>query len=211
MSGEALDVRRARRLALARAGLLGRRWSGLPERARGRGSTAREAVHQIVDRFGYLQLDTVSVAGARSHALVLLSRLRGLDADLPEKLLQPGCPYFEYWGHEASWMPLELYPAFGFRRRAYRHHRWFGRSLDEQPALAYEILRRTRDEGPFRSADLEGSGSGSWWGWKDSKRVAAALWSCGELAIRARDRFQRTFDLTERVMPVPQRGDLPLE
>jgi uncharacterized protein YcaQ len=165
----------------------------------------------VVERFGYLQLDTVSIAGARSHALVLLSRLQGLSPALAEELLEPGCPYFEYWGHEASWMPLELYPAFAFRRRAYRHHRWHGRALDESPRLADELLARTREEGPFRSADLEGSGRGSWWGFKKSKRVATSLWSCGELAIRQRRNFQRTFDLTERVIPAAQRRDMPLE
>ena len=33
------------------------------------------------------------------------------------------------------------------------------------------------------------------------KRVAAALWSSGELAIRERRGFQRTYDLAERVIP----------
>ena len=49
-------------------------------------------------RFGYLQLDTVSIAGARSHAIVLLSRLEGFDHELAEALLRPREPLFEYWG-----------------------------------------------------------------------------------------------------------------
>ena len=32
------------------------------------GKRARAAAHAVIERFGYLQLDTVSVAGARSHA-----------------------------------------------------------------------------------------------------------------------------------------------
>ncbi|MEM7586542.1 MAG: winged helix-turn-helix domain-containing protein, partial [Acidobacteriota bacterium] len=101
---ETVSLREARRLAQARAGRLERRWSGLPRRASGRGKRARRAAHAIIRRFGYLQLDTVSIAGARSHGLVLLSRLDGLDAKLPEELLQPDEPLFEYWGHEASWL-----------------------------------------------------------------------------------------------------------
>ncbi|MEJ2582270.1 MAG: hypothetical protein P8127_11670, partial [Acidobacteriota bacterium] len=59
-----IDVRRARRLALCRAGLLKPEWTGMPRRASGRGKRAREAARRIIARFGYLQLDTVSVAGA---------------------------------------------------------------------------------------------------------------------------------------------------
>ena len=96
---ESLEPADARRLALARAGLLPSRWSGLPDRVAGRGKRARAAAHAVIDRFGYLQLDTVSIAGARTHALVLLSRLEGMDPDLGEELLVPGAPLYEYWGH----------------------------------------------------------------------------------------------------------------
>jgi len=112
MATPSLDVRAVRRLALARAVLLPSKWTGLPASARGAGGTARAAAHEVIGRFGYLQLDTVSVAGARSHALILASRLRGLDASLGERLLVPGAPLFEYWGHEACWMPLALHPLF---------------------------------------------------------------------------------------------------
>ena len=50
-----------------------------PKRATGRTLRARKAAHRIIRRFGYLQLDTVSIAGARSHAVVLLSRLDGFE------------------------------------------------------------------------------------------------------------------------------------
>jgi len=76
---ETLSTRTARRLALCRAGLLKPEWTGMPRRAAGRGKRAREAAHRIIRRFGYLQLDTVSIAGARSHAIVLHSRLDGFD------------------------------------------------------------------------------------------------------------------------------------
>ncbi|MHC4827379.1 MAG: DNA glycosylase AlkZ-like family protein, partial [Planctomycetota bacterium] len=101
---ETLTVREARRLALARAGLLKPEWTGFPRRAAGRGKRARDAAAAVIGRFGYLQLDTVSIAGARSHAIVLLSRLDGFDPALGEELLCPGAPLFEYWGHEASWI-----------------------------------------------------------------------------------------------------------
>ncbi len=198
---ETLTLRDVRRLALARAGLLKPEWTGLPHRARGRGKRAGDAANAVIQRFGYLQLDTVSIAGARSHTIVLLSRLDGFDPALGEELLQPGEPLFEYWGHEASWIPLDLYPAFEFRRREFRHHPWWGDVVGQHPEATRTLRRRIREEGPLRSADMEGRGSRGWWDLKAAKRVATALWSSGELAIRERRNFQRTYDLTERVIP----------
>lgn len=198
---ETLDVRAVRRLALARAGLLSCDANDLPSRARGAGRTARDAAHAVIGRFGYLQLDTISVAGARSHALVLASRLDGMDASLGEKLLVPGAPLFEYWGHAVCWMPLALYPLFEFRRQRFRRHPWWGEVLAHHRATADALMARARDDGPFRSSDLEGEGGKGWWRTKHTKRVAEALWSAGELAIRERRGFQRTYDLTERVIP----------
>lgn len=198
---ETLSIREARRLALARAGLLTPEPTGLPRSARGRGPTAFAAALEVVQRFGYLQLDTVSVAGARSHTIVLLSRLAGLDPAVGEELLRPGSALFEYWGHEACWIPLALYPAFEFRRREFRAHPWWGDLVREHPKVAEDLLRRIRDDGPLRSADMEGRASKGWWDLSAMKRVAAALWSSGELAIRERRNFQRTYDLSERVIP----------
>jgi len=198
---ETLSQTQARRLALARAGLLKPEWTGLPRRAAGVSQRARRAAQRIIRRFGYLQLDTVAVAGARSHAIVLLSRLEGFDPELAEALLQPGEPLFEYWGHEASWLPIDLYPVLAFRRREFQTHPWWGDLIGAHPDLAAGLLQRIRDEGPLRSLDMEGRGSRGWWDLKRVKRMATALWSSGALAIRERSRFQRVYDLTERVIP----------
>jgi uncharacterized protein YcaQ len=67
--------------------------------------------------------------------------------------------------------------------------------------VAASLRRRIRDEGPLRSLDMEGGGSRGWWDLKVAKKVASALWSSGELAIRERRNFQSTYDLSERVIP----------
>ena len=198
---ETISIAQARRLALACAGLLAPRRLGLHERAGARPARARERCHRIIEHFGYLQLDTVAVSGARTHSIVLASRLEGLDASLGETLLTPGAPLFEYWGHEACWLPLSLYPCLAWRRREYRVHPWWGDVLKEHPEVARSVLRRIEREGPLRSLDLEGKSGAGWWNLKLTRRVAEALWSAGILAVRERRAFQRSFDLAERVIP----------
>lgn len=203
MTSACLDLAGARRLALAAAGLLKTEWTGLPSRA---GRNPRRAALEVVRHFGYLQLDSVSVAGARTHGLVLLSRLDGFPPALGEDLLKRGEPVFEYWGHEACWLPIELYPAFAFRREELQHHPWWGDLIGKHPEIAEGVIQRIRDEGPIRSSDLEGERSGGWWGHKISKKVTEALWSAGVLAVAERRGFQRTYDLTERVIPEEYRS-----
>ena len=198
---ESISIAQARRLALAGAGLLAPRRLGLHERAGARPARARERCHRIIEHFGYLQLDTVAVSGARTHSIVLASRLEGLDASLGETLLTPGAPLFEYWGHEACWLPLSLYPCLAWRRREYRVHPWWGDVLKAHPEVARSVLRRIEREGPLRSLDLEGKSGAGWWNLKLTRRVAEALWSAGILAVRERRAFQRSFDLAERVIP----------
>lgn len=174
-------------------------WTGFPTRA---GNQPRRSCYRVIRRFGFLQLDTIPVAGARSHALVLLSRLPGLDPELPENLLRPRAPIFEYWGHEASWIPMELYPDFEFRRKEYRRESpWWGPVLQENRRLATAIRRRIRNEGPLRAADLEERTDRNDWGASLSKRVLRCLWWAGEIAVRERKGFQPHYDLTERVIP----------
>ena len=198
---ESISIAQARRLALAGAGLLAPARFNLPERAGARPALARERCLRIVEHFGYLQLDTVAVSGARTHCIVLASRLRDLDTSLGETLLAPGTPLFEYWGHEASWLPLSLYPCFAWRRREYRVHPWWGNVLSEHPEVARSVLRRIERDGALRSLDLEGKSGAGWWNRKLTRRVAEALWLAGRLAIRERRGFQRSFDLVERVIP----------
>ena len=200
-TAESISIAQARRLALAAAGLLAPRRLDLPERAGARRGEARKRCHRIIEHFGYLQLDTVAVSGARTHCIVLASRLSGLDAALGETLLAPGAPLFEYWGHEACWLPLSLYPCFEWRRRQYQAHPWWGDVLREHPGVTRSVLRRIECEGALRSLDLEGESGTGWWDLKLTRRVAESLWLAGRLAIRERRSFQRSFDLVERVIP----------
>ena len=204
-----LSMREAKRLALVCAGLLKPQLLGLPDRAAGSGRRVRARCHRIIERFGYLQLDSVAISGARTHGIVLASRLKNFDTQIAECLLMPGEPLFEYWGHEACWLPMSLYPCLRFRREAYAEdHPWWGPVIAENQDLANAVTQRITDEGPVRSLDLEGTKEFAGWGAKRATRVLEALWSAGILAVRFRQRFQRSFDLTERVIPQDVRTDI---
>jgi len=203
---ETIDVRGARRLALARAGLLKPAMTGLPSRAAGRGAEARDAALEVVSRFGYLQLDSIGVTGARTPAIVLHSRLEGLDARVTDDMLGPGGPIYEYWGHAASWVPLDLYPCLAFRRRDFRSRSMWGDVAVENPGLAKAIMKRVRKEGPLRTSDLVVPVRMKGIRLNLARHVASALWSEGRLCIRERRKNQRVFDLPERVIPAEVRA-----
>jgi uncharacterized protein YcaQ len=158
-----------------------------------------------IRRMGVLQIDTIHVV-ARSPYVVLWSRLGAYPQEWLTDLLAEGA-LFEYWAHEACFLPIEAFPLF--RRRmldaASGGMKW--KYSHEWAALNAEALERVlahvREHGPARSSDFErtdGQASG-WWEWKPEKRALETLFTAGELMIARRHNFQRIYDLRERIMP----------
>ena len=105
--GPAVSGDEARRIALA-AQQFG---SG----NRGALRTAR-SVADLVRQLGVVQIDSVNVL-VRSHYLPLFSRRRDYDRQLLERAAygERTRALFEYWGHEASLLPIEYWPLFQWR------------------------------------------------------------------------------------------------
>jgi uncharacterized protein YcaQ len=183
----------ARALLLAGQGL-GRR----PTRA------ARKAdVLDMIRRMGVLQIDTIHVV-ARSPYLVLWSRLGDYQTRWLDELLAEGA-LFEYWAHEACFLPIEDYPLYRHRMLDAASMGWkYARewAAQNRPALD-RVLAHVRENGEVRSADFERTdgSDGKWWGWKTEKRALETLFTSGELMIARRQNFQRVYDLRERVLP----------
>jgi uncharacterized protein YcaQ len=153
--------------------------------------------------------DSVNVL-TRSQYLPVFSRLGPYDRALLERLAyRAPRRAFEYWGHEASILPMELYPLFRWRmRRAYDGEAvWstVARVWREQPSLVRRVRQEIAQRGPMAASDFSADvreRSGSWWGWNDTKRALEFLFWCGELATRTRrGTFERVYDLAERVIP----------
>src|SRR5579862_4863507 len=87
----------------------------------------RAGVGAMLRRVGAVQLDTISVL-ARSHELVAYARLGPVPREQVEQAYwHPARPIaFEYWAHAACVLPIEEWPWYAFRRRAFleRGQRW---------------------------------------------------------------------------------------
>lgn len=197
---ESLSLKQARRLALAAQGFTLRRPSGEVQRRHVRG---------LLERLGVLQIDSVN-ALVRSHYLPLFSRLGNYSPTLLEEAAWSGGRHrrlFEYWGHEASLLPLELYPLMRWRmRRAaegrgiYQQLARFGR---EQQPVIQRVLSAVREQGALGAGSLttRAERAGPWWDWSDEKHALEWLFAAGEVTVAGRKGFERLYDLPERVLP----------
>ncbi len=192
MSGIRLTREGTRALLLAAQGL----------DARPRRRATKADVLAAIRRMGALQIDTIQVV-ARSPYLVLWSRLGDYEPRWLEELLAEGA-LFEYWAHEACFLPVESYPLFRHRMMDAGSMGWkYSRALMEKRDEVERLLGAIRERGPVRSADFERTDGkpGGWWEWKPEKRMLESLFTAGELMIARRENFQRVYDLREQVLP----------
>ncbi len=157
----------------------------------------------MVGRLQLLQIDTIHVV-ARSPYLVLYSRL----GDYPQAWLEDSLACGEIgetWAHEACFVPAEALPLHR-RHVIERSGHWASQMAYRcQAKSAVEmaaLLERIRLEGALRSADFLAAAptQPGWWGWKPEKRWLEACFLLGQLMVARRERFQRVYDLPERVL-----------
>lgn len=161
------------------------------------------ALKRIIERIGLLQLDSISVV-ARSHYLVMLARAGLYDPAELDALLDSGF-LFETWAHAMCQLPAAHYPWYQayIQRKQLKESQWqLDRfDIDMEPIIAH-VLETIRQRGPMSSKDFESErrGAGGWWNWKPTKVALEYLFDRGELMISHRVKFQRYYDLPERVL-----------
>ena len=192
------DLERIRRIALYSQGLA----SDAPF-----GTGMRGAI-ECVTHLGYIQLDSISVI-ERAHNHVWHSRVPNFKAEQSNQLLEEK-KVFEYWAHAAAYLPMAEYRYYLADKAAVRAGTLRKGHPRDRKQMA-KVLRRIADEGPLASRDLatRSTKSNGWWDWKPEKKAIEALYLEGDLMIASRGGFQKTYDLTERVLPEGTNTTLP--
>lgn len=180
-----------------------------------RGSTpfTRAAFRDHLERTGALQLDSV-YAVDRAHYLTLWSRFGPYDRHLVDRWIYQDRIAYEYWGHEASVLPISHLPLGRRRMRRFPPDRWKQRSwwphYSTSPASKRRVLKRLREDGPLESGDFERDEE-EWANGErpggamplpaEDKRSLKLLWHAGRVAVSHRRHFRVVYDLAERVYP----------
>lgn len=186
---EPISIEVARRYILGRQGLWpGRRWAGM---------AGAEAAILAIEA---LQLDAVTIV-ARSHDLILQSRVDGYDPAMLGALVYQERRFFEYGAHLDVY-PIEELPFWGPHMRRRREDDRYGDLVAAHPALLDEVRAVVREQGPVGNRELAGSARvASYRGRKDTALGLFHLWLTGELMTHSRAGFERRYDLRERVAP----------
>jgi uncharacterized protein YcaQ len=194
---ERLSAGLARRIALAAQGFA---------EPRPAGAVGTRQLRRLTERLAVVQIDSVNVL-SRSHYLPYFSRLGAYPRAALDDLTAHRHAVFEYWAHEASFLPVRLQPALRWRMAAAERHAWGNmvRIQRERPEFVAEVLDRVRDTGPLKASDLEGrrpDRPGAMWNWHDGKIALEWLFFTGEVTATHRTTaFEKVYDLTERVLP----------
>ena len=166
-------------------------------------TNTQDDLKAIINRIGLLQLDSISVV-ARSHYLVMMARAGLYDREELDNLLKDGF-LFEGWSHVACQMPMSHYPYHHARiqQNNKNESNWhFDKLGDEPETIIQQVLETIRETGAMSSKDFQHDRkeAGGWWNWKPAKVALEHLFGRGDLMVSHRQKFQRYYDLSERVL-----------
>ena len=174
-----LTIDQARRIALAAQGL---------HRPRQHSASSARSVSTAARRLQVLQIDSVNVL-VRSHYLPLFSRLGSYDtAQLDALSTRDPRRLVEYWAHEASLVPPELFPHL----RVWQRRTWMGASglpVEQRKPLEESVLEILHRGAPLTATSIQRLLGGDtarpqdgWgWRWTAAKRVLEDLFARGEI------------------------------
>jgi uncharacterized protein YcaQ len=169
-------------------------------------------VRATAKRLSAIQIDSVNVL-ARAHYMPVFSRYGPYPTTALDELVHTKRELFEYWGHAACFLPIEMYPSMRWRMEG-QLEGWGGLGK-QQLAFIEAVYAEVAERGPMSAGQISigGKGTGNWWGWSDGKRAIEYLFRQGRVAIAGRRSFERLYDIPERVFtpavlkakPLPER------
>jgi len=161
---------------------------------------------EVVRQLGYIQIDTISVI-ERAHHHTLWSRVPDYQPGMMDELLAEDRAVFEYWGHGASYLPIEDYRFYLPKMKSFLDPigKWEKNRYEKYGRFMQPILERIRQEGALSAKDFElpqgRKKKDGWWDWHEMKSALELLYWQGDLMIKARNNFHKVYDLTERILP----------
>ena len=199
---DSLSIADARALALAAQGF---------DTARPKTKATQRHVDALISRLGVIQIDSVNVL-VRSQELPLFSRLGNHNRNAIPKATEQQ-KLFEYWGHEAAHLPVEIHPLFRWKMEAARlgkaRHWGLTSFYDDNKTFVKRMLKHVETNGPTTARELStrtekrGADKKTWWDWDESKTALEYLFLTGQLMSRGRGTdFARIYDTPERVLPM---------
>ena len=194
---DTLSIADARKIAVAAQGF---------DTPRPQSKATQRQVDAIIARLGVIQIDSVNVL-VRSQELPLFSRLGNHDRNAIPKATQAQ-KLFEYWGHAAAHLPVDLHPLFRWKMddaRSGRVEHWGLTSFyNDNKSYVKRVLKHVSNHGPTTARELSTrtEKKGTWWDWDDAKVALEYLFLTGELMARGRGSdFARIYDTPDRVLP----------
>ena len=194
---DSLSIADARALALAAQGF---------DTARPKTKATQRHVDALLSRLGVIRIDSVNVL-VHSQELPLFSRLGNHNRNAIPKATEQQ-KLFEYWGHEAAHLPVEIHPLFRWKMEAARlgkaKHWGLTSFYDDNKAFVKRMLKHVEKNGPTTSRELSTrtEKKGTWWDWDEAKVALEYLFLTGQLMSRGRGTdFARIYDTPERVLP----------
>ncbi len=171
----------------------------------------KSLLHGVMGQLGTIQLDAVNVL-ARTQFLVPFSRLGTYDPAVLRSLSGPDASWFEYWGHAASLLPVELHPLLRWRMQRFRDDLVDGAAAQarrrawraDHSTYIASVLGEVIERGPLPASQLSEPRrqGGEWWDRRSTgRRALEVLFADGVLSAWRTPNFERIYDLTERVVP----------
>ncbi len=159
----------------------------------------------LIKFLGYVQQDPLQVV-ARAHDHILWSRNNQYRPAHLDLLLEKERLVFEHFCHDACVLPMDTLPYWKgqFKRKndLFRLNKSRNNLLNQKDQKA--LLHRIKQEGPLCSRDIKSTKDvrqHAIWSKPAHKQTLDYLWLTGKLAVFKRAKFNKYYDLAERIYP----------
>ncbi|WP_065187379.1 winged helix-turn-helix domain-containing protein [Shewanella woodyi] len=162
--------------------------------------TPADSVSKAVEQLSYVQIDSINVV-ERAHHHVLFNRISDYQTSMLDSAMAKS-EIFEYWSHAAAYLPIEDFRFSLWQKQQLKQggKHWF----EPNHKVMREVKAKIAAEGPLKASHFGNTSKAAttgWWDWKPAKRALEQLFMHGDLMVAQRDKFQKVYDLTERVLP----------